>query len=389
MTKMKHFASFLFAATLTFSGPVLAEQKAVIQIDAEFGHPTSTSAQAIELGARLAVRDIERAGLLKDIKLEIRTSDNRGISAIGVDNFLDAARDPSVIAVMGGKFSPVQIDVVPYAHSDKLILLDPWGSADGITDNGFRPNWVYRLSLKDEWASAAFIAAAKKRGKQKIGIILPSTAWGRSTQAALANQARNANVRIVGERWYNWGESTLIQRYQDLIADGAELIILVANEVEGSILVREVSQLSPDKRRPILSHWGVTGGNFEKLAPQVSAIDFSIVQTFSFHKPRTEKAKAFLKDVLATTGKNSISEIDSPAGIAHAYDLTWIVGKAIAKAGSTNREKIRDALEAVGPHEGVVRFYPQPFSANSHEALSQAELFFARFRPEHGLVPED
>ena len=139
MTKMKHFASFLFAATLTFSGPVLAEQKAVIQIDAEFGHPTSTSAQAIELGARLAVRDIERAGLLKDIKLEIRTSDNRGISAIGVDNFLDAARDPSVIAVMGGKFSPVQIDVVPYAHSDKLILLDPWGSADGITDNGFRP----------------------------------------------------------------------------------------------------------------------------------------------------------------------------------------------------------------------------------------------------------
>ena len=341
------------------------------------------------MGARLALRDIEQSGILKDIKLEIRATDNRGISAIGVDNFLDAARDPSVIAVMGGKFSPVQIDVVPYAHSEKLILLDPWGSADGITDNGFRPNWVYRLSLKDEWASGAFVTAAKKHGAKQIGIILPNTAWGRSTQAALSTHAHNANMRIVGERWYNWGETTLIQRYQDLITEGADLIVLVANEVEGSILVREVSKLSQDKRRPILSHWGVTGGNFEKLAPEAAQIDFRVVQTFSFHKLRTEKAKSLLADVLASTGKTKISEIDSPAGIAHAYDLTWLVAKALANAGRVDRTLLRDAMEKLGPHNGAVRNYDQPFAPIRHDALSAQDVFFARYNAQLGLIPEE
>ncbi len=390
-TSMKRLCSLLVTALVISLGgaPARAQKVATVLIDAEFSHPTSTSAQAIELGARMAAREIEQSGLLGDIRLEIRTSDNRGVSAIGVDNFLDAAKDPSVIAVMGGKFSPVQIEVVPYAHSEKLILLDPWGSADGIVDNGYRPNWAFRLSLKDEWASQAFVQTAKKLGARQIGVILPNTAWGRSTQTALAAQARTSALRIVGERWYNWGETSLIQRYQDLIADGAEIIVLVANEIEGSILVREVAQVPENQRRPILSHWGVTGGNFEKLAPQVSGLDFRVVQTFSFHKPRTEKAKAFLRDVMAATGKSAIGEIDSPAGIAHAYDLTWMVGKAIAKAGSTDRDKIRDALETLGPHEGVVRNYPKPFSADSHEALSKDEVFFARFRAENGLVPED
>lgn len=386
---MRHIGSLFLLIALSVNIEAMAQQTAVIQIDAEFGHPTSTSAQAIELGARLAVRDVERAGLLKDIRLEIRTSDNRGISAIGVDNFLDAARDPSIIAVMGGKFSPVQIDVVPYAHSEKLILLDPWGSADGITDNGFRPNWVYRLSLKDEWASEAFIAEAKKRNAQTIGVILPNTAWGRSTQAALANHARAANIRIVGERWYNWGETTLIQRYQDLVSGGADLIVLVANEVEGSILVREVARLPPEKIQPILSHWGVTGGNFEKLAPAAASLDFRVVQTFSFHKLKTEKAKDLLADVMAITGKTKISDIDSPAGIAHAYDLTWLVAKALASTGRIDRALLRDALETLGPHAGVVRHYEQPFTPDRHDALSFKDVFFARYHAQSGLIPEE
>ena len=290
---------------------------------------------------------------------------------------------------MGGKFSPVQIDIVPYAHSEKLVLLDPWGSADGITDNGFRPNWVYRLSLKDEWASEAFVTAAKKHGAKQIGIILPNTAWGRSTQAALSTHARNANMRIVGERWYNWGETTLIQRYQDLVTEGADLIVLVANEVEGSILVREVSKLSQDKRRAILSHWGVTGGNFEKLAPEAAQIDFLVVQTFSFHKLRTEKAKALLADVLASTGKTKISEIDSPAGIAHAYDLTWLVAKALANTGRVDRTLLRDAMEKLGPHNGAVRNYDLPFAPIRHDALSAQDVFFARYNAQLGLIPEE
>ena len=38
--------------------------------------------------------------------------------------------------------------------------------------------------------------------------------------------------------------------------------------------------------------------------------------------------------------------------MAHAYDLTHILAKAINLAGSTDRTKIRDALEQVENYDG-------------------------------------
>ncbi|MDB5642457.1 MAG: transporter substrate-binding protein [Hyphomicrobiales bacterium] len=360
--------------------------RATLVIDAEFGHPTSTSAQAIALGARLAVRDMAQAGL--PVTLNVRTTDNRGIAAIGSDNFTDAAQDPSVVAVMGGKFSPVQIEVAPLAQALNLMLLDPWGSADAIIDNGFTPNWAFRLSLRDEWASDIFVEAALADGKRRTGVILPNTAWGRSMQSALRSRAQRTGLRIVGERWYNWGEPSLVQRYHDLAADGAETIIVVANEIEGSILFREVAALPENKRLPLLSHWGVTGGNLAQLAGEaLGKLDLRIVQTFSFHTPRTPRAIHLRDRVLADTGKAAIRDIESPVGVAHAYDLTWLLALAIQSAGTTNRARVRDALERLGPFEGATRFYDAPFTPDRHEALSRAEVFLARDLPGRGLVP--
>jgi branched-chain amino acid transport system substrate-binding protein len=362
--------------------------RAALLIDAEFGVPASTSAQAIHLGARLAVRDIERSGALDDVALTIRTTDNRGVPAIGVDNFLDAAKDPSVVAVMGGKLSPVQIEVAAVAREQGLMLLDPWGAADGIIDNGFKPNWAFRLSMKDEWASAAFIREARGAGATNLGFILPNSTWGRSTQAALTTRARNEGLRIVGERWYNWGAVTLVQRYLDLLANDAQAVILVANEQEGALLVRELAYLPVDKSRPILSHWGVTGGNLEQLAGEaLYTIDFRIVQTFSFERPRTARAAALLSAVLAETGKTSARQIESPVGIAQGYDLTWLLAMAIHAAGSTDRAKVRDAMESLGPFEGAVRKYDRPFTGERHEALSESDVFFARYEKGRGLAP--
>jgi branched-chain amino acid transport system substrate-binding protein len=268
------------------------------------------------------------------------------------------------------------------------MLLDPWGAADGIIDNGFKPNWAFRLSMKDEWASAAFIREARGAGATNLGFILPNSTWGRSTQAALTTRARNEGLRIVGERWYNWGAVTLVQRYLDLLANDAQAVILVANEQEGALLVRELAYLPVDKSRPILSHWGVTGGNLEQLAGEaLYTIDFRIVQTFSFERPRTARAAALLSAVLAETGKTSARQIESPVGIAQGYDLTWLLAMAIHAAGSTDRAKVRDAMESLGPFEGAVRKYDRPFTGERHEALSESDVFFARYEKGRGLAP--
>ncbi len=64
-----------------------------------------------------------------------------------------------------------------------------------------------------------------------------------------------------------------------------------------------------------------------------------------------------------------------------------ILAKAINLARSTERSAIRDTLEKVREHRGLVRLYKPPFTPTRHEALGPAELLIARYSREGVLVP--
>ena len=365
-------------------------QTATLLIDAEFSQPSSTSAQAIKLGADIALEEISSTGYLGNLNLQLRSSDNRGVPAISVDNVMDAAKDPSLIAVMGGKFSPVQIELVPHVSKLGIMLLNPWGSADAITDHGISPSWTFRVSLKDEFAAAAFVREARRRNANRIGLILPRTAWGRSIATALGKHARENNLQIAGEVWYSFGEKSLIEQYRSLRQNGADLIVLVANELEGAILVRELAALPVAERKPVLSHWGITGGAFESLAGEaLYDLDWSVIQTFSFQRPRTEVAKSLLQKVQQRLNVSRIAEIESVCGLAHGFDLTWLLAKAVRQAGRVDRPSVRTEMEKLGPFQGAVRNYDRPFTPNRQDALDETDTFFARYIRGNGLVPVD
>lgn len=375
---------------LLFSKLSYASDPVYIGLDAEFGLKSSTSAQAIQQGIQIAINEINQAGgVLGGRKLELVTRNNRSVTAIGVDNLRELASMHDLVAVFGGKFSPVYIECVPVAQELEIPLLDPWGSADKITDHSLHPSYIFRLSLKDAWAGPAFIRFAKQRYKAaRLGVILPNTSWGRSNQAAIENAAVNGGVKLIGQRWYNWGDPSLKAQYNELRLAGAQAIILVANETEGSLLVKEVASLPESERLPIISHWGVTGGDFASMTGDaLQNVDFSVIQTFTFIGVKAPAALRVLSAMQHDYGVEDASLIKSPVGVAHAYDLTHLLARAIKKAGSTDRRKIRDALEQLGPYDGLVQRYAHPFSAERHDALSSANIFFARYTADDKLVP--
>jgi branched-chain amino acid transport system substrate-binding protein len=164
-------------------------------------------------------------------------------------------------------------------------------------------------------------------------------------------------------------------------------VLLVANDDEAATLIKEVAALPAHLRLPVLSHWGVTGGRlFEQAGPALNEVDFSVVQTFSFFNAR----KAPLDRFMATAAKfgiRRIDDIESPVGAAHAYDMAHILAKAIQIAGATERPAIRDALEQVPLHDGLVKRYAPPFTPTRHEALGPTELLMARYRADGVIVP--
>ncbi|UVW30039.1 ABC transporter substrate-binding protein [Massilia sp. H6] len=386
------FAAGFVIAALGIAGTDLRAEPTPVRIglDAEFGLDRSTSAQAIELGLRTAIGEINRAGgVLGGRPLELVTRDHRSIPARGIRNVEEFARMPDLVAVFGGRFSPVVIEELPTLKATKTLFLAVWSSADGIVDNGMTPNYVYRLSLRDSLAMPKLLGTARKRGLPRVGLLLTNTSWGRSNLAAAEKFTdRNKDVKIVQTAWYNWRDQTLVAQYQALRNAGAQAIVLVANDDEAAVLVREVAALPEAQRIPILSHWGVTGGEFTAQAgPALRQVDFSVIQTFSFFKANRAQLARFMANLALVSPIRRIEDIHGPVGVAHAYDLMHILAKAINLAGSTDRKKVRDAMEKVREHRGLVKNYVPAFTPARHEALGVNELLIARYRADGVLVP--
>lgn len=393
MKPLSRYLLLLATALLPVTGataPATQAKPVYIGLDLEYGHATSTSDDAITLGAEIAVDEINRnGGVLRGRPLTIIKKDNRSVPARARANIEELARTPDVVAVFTGKFSPVALEALPLIHKLKMPLLDPWGAADGIIDNGYVPNYAFRLSMRDTWAMNHMLEAARNSGQKRFGLMLPNTGWGRSNLKAAENYVRSRpDMQLVSTQWYNWGDTSLMKPYRELLDSGADVVILVANEKEGSLFVKEIATLPKAEQRRIISHWGVTGGNFVELAgPVLQQIDFSVVQTFTFIGTQNTKAQALAAEAVRRLQLKAVEDLPSPVGIAHAYDLVHVLALALNRAGSSDRAAVRDALENVRNYDGAIKRYDQPFTRDRHEALSETDLFLARFKPDGSIHP--
>ena len=382
-------SSLLIVGLLGVHLGVLAAGNIKIAVDAEFGIPLSTSAQAVRNGAQVAVNEINAAGGLLGRKLEIIERDNRAIPARSLNNLRELAADPDVVAVLCARYSPVVVELLPEIHRLKMVVLDPWAAANSITDNDYSPSYVFRLSLKDSWALPVMMRHALKSGARKVGLMLPNTEWGRSSLKSAENTAsKDTHQEIVDIQWYNWGDPSMVDRYQAMRKAGAESVIFVANDREAVILVKEMANLPKEQRLPLVAHWGLTGGQFfEQAGSALSVVDLSVVQTYTFIGKTDPIAKRVLMGLKSVTGNDDPRKVVSQVGVAHAYDLVQLLARAIKQAKSTDRLLVRSALEKLGPYQGLLGQIDKPFTSKRHDALTISDVYMAHFSDDGAIVP--
>lgn len=385
----------LLAAGLLATGwaPAVAAptgEPVYIAFDGAYGIKTNTAPLAIERGIRAAMEEINaQGGVLGGRPLQLLTSDNQGVSARARDNYLEHAARPGVVAVFGGKFSPVIVETVPEAQKAKVPLVSVWGSADQITEHGQLPSYVFRLSLKDSWGVEALMQRTQKAHKaQRICAVLPNTAWGRSSDNVIKTRSGRLGLSVVATRWYNWGDKAFAEVVDACRAAAAQAMLLVANEAEAALILREIARRPAAERLPVVSHWGVTGGVIHELAGDaLEQVDFQVIQTFTFvgnERPRARQLAAWL---MKQGGHASPQEIPSPVGSAHAYDMTHLIARAVDQARSTRGEAVRQALEKLPPFDGAVRRYAPAFAPDRHDGLGPQQVLFVRIERSGALVP--
>jgi branched-chain amino acid transport system substrate-binding protein len=137
---------------------------------------------------------------------------------------------------------------------------------------------------------------------------------------------------------------------------------------------------------PVISHWGITGGQFLERAGAENVRNVFVLQTFSFFGPLSPKGTAVLRAYHKRFGTHQVEEILAPVGVAHAYDGFHLLAQAIQQAGTTAGPQVRDALERLAPYEGLVKRYAPAFTPESHDPLQAQDYLMAVWR-DGRLVP--
>ena len=383
----KFFAVLTLSLTAALSH---AADPVYIGFDGSYGQKSDTSARSIELGAQIAIDEINaRGGVLKGRPLALVTKDNQGLTMRGRDNYVALAGQKDLVAVLGGKHSPVIIETIPEAQRMKVPYISVWGSANQITDTVSSDSYMFRNSLKDEWGVAAMLAEAVKLGaNRKVCVLLPNTLWGRSGERVLHDQAPRLKADLVSINWYNWGDKNFARQLDACVTSHASVILMIANEAEGALIVQELAARPKAERLPVVAHWGITGGDFANMTGDaLGKIDLRVIQTFSFANNRRPQAQALGTKAAAAQGVANPELIISPVGVAQAYDAVYLIASAINKAQSTQGTAIRDALEKLPPYDGAVKRYAPPFTRANHNAQSSQQVVFVRINPNGSMSP--
>jgi branched-chain amino acid transport system substrate-binding protein len=349
---------------------------------------SAQSGEAITRGLSLAIEEINaRGGVLGGRKIELLQRDDESVPPKGVVAARELISKEKVVALFGGIDSPVALATVPIVNKEKVPYMAVWAAGTGITRNGAEPNFVFRVSAVDVLVDVKLLDYANKKfGSTKPGLLLVNNPWGASNEAGLLEAAKtNALLHIVGVEKFENADVDMTAQLTRLKEKGADTVIIVGNAAPGAQLMKSRERMGWTV--PIVSHWGISGGRFPELAGPTAG-DAHFVQTYSFFG----KQGTVGERVLATLKKKypqikGPEDIFSPVGTANAYDAMHLLVKAIAQAGSTDGDKIRDALENLGgKYEGLIKTYDHPFSKTEHDALGPGDYIMVRYEGEK-IVP--
>ncbi|WP_084591064.1 ABC transporter substrate-binding protein [Desulfonatronovibrio magnus] len=372
------FTLFLFAP----GGVKAQENPIIIGLNADMSTADAESGQSIKLGAMAAIEQINAQGGVLGRNLSLKILDHRRNPARGKINMQTFGRNPDVIAVLGGKHTPVVLAELETVHELKIPYLIPWAAGTTIIENGFTPNYVFRVSVRDEYAGGFLARYAARQGLVRPGLVLEQTGWGRSNEKSLVNAFDQLGITPAWVEWFNWGESCFMSSLERLHRAGADSFIFVGNSPDGVSFIRSILQHPESMKTPIISHWGIAGGDFEEiLGADLDRVNLAFLQTFSFFDPPFPERAQTVFELLQKVSPDiaSVRDIKAPTGVAHAYDLVHILSKAINLAGISRREDVREALENVPPYHGLMRDYKPAFTPQNHDALDADDFRMARF----------
>jgi branched-chain amino acid transport system substrate-binding protein len=364
----------------------MAAEPVKVALVATLSGQSAKSGEGILRGLSVAIDEINaRGGVLKGRPIELIRRDDEANPAKGQTAAREMIHKEKVAAVFGGIETPVSLAIVPVANKEKVPFMGVWAAGTAITRNGANPNFVFRVSAVDELVDKALVQYAMKTfGTKNPGLMLINNPWGESNEKGLTAAIAEAKIKRAGVEKFEQTDVDMVPQLSRLRAAGADTVVFIGSAAPGAQVMKALDRMG--WAVPVVSHWGISGGRFSELAgPSAGKVHF--VQTYSFFGPQNEVGQKVLAALKAKyPDVKGPGDVIPPVGVANAYDAMQLLALAIDKAGSTDGDRIRQALYEIGPYRGLIKNYTKPFSPASHDALGENDYVMVRYEGDQ-IVP--
>jgi branched-chain amino acid transport system substrate-binding protein len=350
----------IFFVLAAFIGTTMAAEPVKIGVVYPLTGPSAAAGSYQQAGVKIAADRFNAAGGIagRPVQLFIEDGANDPAQSVSaaeklvtrdkVDALIAAWGSSPTLAVSASVSKKYGIPhVVDTASSVKVTLVD-----------GQRPNpWLFRTSPTSRMEAQSLEGVlVPKLGFKKVACLAVNNDWGRGAAEEFGNVIKKTGGTVVATEFINGDQTDFLTQLTKVKSTDADSLIVTSDLAQISLVLKQVKQLGM-KVKVLTTGGGIVPEGLTLLSGPEAAEGVNIITFFAPWFPEMtkipEEAKWFVDEYLKRgNAAKGFGEC------FRGYDGMKAVKAAIELAGTTDKEKVREAFAKVKTEalSGTIQF---------------------------------
>jgi branched-chain amino acid transport system substrate-binding protein len=297
----------------------------------------------------LYVERLNAAGGVLGRKLQLVAYDSGGNAEKARTFVKRLIEEDRVDAIVGGSTTGETMAVIPLVEQAGVPFISLAGAVVIVEPV---KKWVFKTPHTDRMACEKIFVDMKARGIARIGLISGSGGFDKSMRAQCMQVAGKYGIEVVADETYGAQDSDMTAQLTKMRQNAQIQAVLNAGFGAGpAIVTKNFRQIG--MRVPLYQSHGVASKTYIELSGgaangvRLPAAALLVADALPASDPQKKVVEAY-KHAFESRYKQDVSTFGG-----HAYDGLYLMVDAMKKAGSTDKAKVRDALESIRGWMGV------------------------------------
>jgi len=257
--------------------------------------------------------------------------------------------DDKVDLIVGGTTTGSTMSMVPLVEKAGLPFVSLAGAVVIVEPV---KKWVFKTPHTDRMAAEKVFEDMKKRGLSKVALFSETSGFGASGKKETEGVAGKYGITLVANETYGPKDTDMSPQLTKIKnTPGVQAVFIFGLGQGPAIATKKYKQLGITL--PLYHAHGVASEEFIKLAgPAAEGVRLPAAALLVADKLDARDAQKPVAQGYAKAFKDAFKTDVSTFG-GHAYDGLMLAVEGLKRAGSTDKAKVRDAIEATRGYVGT------------------------------------